>query len=51
MKSRKMILITYLQSSNGDTDVEDRLVDTLREGERGMNLKSQIETYPSPYVK
>ena len=27
----------YLQASNGDTDIEYRLVDTVREGEGGTN--------------
>ena len=28
MKSRKMVLMNYLQGSSGDTDVENRLMDT-----------------------
>ena len=27
----------YLQGSSGDTDIENRLLDTLGEGEGGMN--------------
>ena len=41
----------YLQGSNGDADIENRLVDTGREGEGGMNWESSIETYTWPYVK
>ena len=41
----------YLQGSNGDADSEDRLVDTEREGEGGMNWQSSIETYTLPYAK
>ena len=35
---------TYLQGSNGDADIEKRLVDTLREGEGGTNRESGTET-------
>ena len=35
---------TYLQSSNGDPDIENRLVNTGRGGEGGPNRKSSIET-------
>ena len=42
---------TYLQGSNGDPDIENRLVDTVREGECGMNWESSMETYTLPYVK
>ena len=31
--------------SNGDADIEKRLVDTVGEEEGGMNLESSIETY------
>ena len=42
---------TYLQGSNGDADVEKRLVDTGREGEGGTNWEGNMETYTLPYVK
>ena len=32
-----------------ETDIEDRLVDTVGVGEGGMNWKSSIETYTLPY--
>ena len=35
---------TYLQESNGDTDIEDRLVDTMREEEGGANWERNVET-------
>ena len=41
----------YLQGRNTDTDIEDRLVDTVREGENGTNWESCTETYTLPYVK
>ena len=37
MESRKMVLITCWQGSKGDTDIENRLLDTVREGEGGTN--------------
>ena len=40
----------YLQSSSGDTDMENGLVDTVREGEGGTSWKSNGETYILPYV-
>ena len=37
MESRKMVLMSILQGSNGDADIENRLVDTIGEEEGGMN--------------
>ena len=34
MKSRKMVLINLLQGSNGETDIENRLMDTEVEGRK-----------------
>ena len=42
---------TYLQGSNGDTDIENRLVDMVREGEGGTNGENSVETYTRWYVK
>ena len=42
---------TCLQSSSGDTDIENRLVDTVRGGEIGTNWESSMKTYTLPYVK
>ena len=41
----------YLQGSNGNEDMEIRLVDTLEEEEGGINRESSMETYILPYVK
>ena len=51
MESRKMYWWTYLQGRNRDADVENGLVDTVKEGEGGMNWESSIERYPLPCVK
>ena len=40
-----------MQGNRGDADIENRLVDTMGEGEGGMNSKSHIEAYALPYVK
>ena len=36
---------TYLQGKNGDAHIENRLLDTVGEGEGGMIWESSIETY------
>ena len=36
---------TYLRGNNGDTDIENRLVDTMRKGEGGMSWESDMKTY------
>ena len=40
-----------MQGSKGDTDIKNRLLDTVGEGEGGMIWENSIETYKSPYVK
>ena len=42
---------THLQGSNGDTDIENRLVYMGWGGEGGTNWESFIKTYILPYVK
>ena len=42
---------THLQGSSGDSDIEKRLVDTVQEGESGMDWETSIETYTLPYGK
>ena len=42
---------TNLQGSNGDADIENRLVDTVEEKEGETNGESGIETYTLPHVK
>ena len=40
-----------MQESKRDTDVKNRLLDSVREGEGGMTLENSIETCILPYVK
>ena len=40
-----------MQGSKADADTENRLVDTVGEGEGGMNGESSVETHTLPYVK
>ena len=40
-----------MHGSNGDTDIENRIMDTVGEGEGGANGESSRETYTLPYVK
>ena len=42
---------SYMQSSKGDTDVKNRLLDSLRECKGGMIWENSIETCTLPYVK
>ena len=42
---------TYLQGSNGDAHMENRLVDTVWEGDGWTNWDSSMETYTLPYLK
>ena len=48
---RKMVLMNLPAGSNGNTDIESRLVDTVKEGEGGMNGENSMETYTLPFVK
>ena len=41
---------TYFQGGNGDSDIENRLVDTVWEGDGGTNRESSMEIYTLPYV-
>ena len=47
MESRKMVLMNLLQGSNGETDIENRLMDTRggEEGEGEMYGESNMGTY------
>ena len=49
MKSRKQQ--SYSQSIKGDTDIQNRLVGTVREGEGEMICENSTETYTLPSVK
>ena len=42
---------SYIQSSKGDTDVKNRLLNSAGESEGGMTWENSIETYILPYVK
>ena len=39
-----------MQDSKRDTDVKNRLVDSVGEGESGMIWENNIETWILPYV-
>ena len=46
--------VSYLQGSSGYTDIENRLMDKVvegEEGEGGIYGESNMETYTLPYVK
>ena len=51
MESRKMVLMNYLQGSNGDSDIANRLVDTGQDGEGGTNWESGSEAYTLPHIE
>ena len=40
----------YLQVSSRDADIENRLVDTVGEGEAGRNQERKFETYTLPHI-
>ena len=41
----------YPQGSSGDENTENRLLDTVEEGEGGIIWESSIDIYTFPYVK
>ena len=43
--------MTQMQDSKRDTDVKNRLLDIVREGEGGMIWENSIEMCISPYVR
>ena len=45
MESRKMVLMNLYARKTGDADIEKRFVDTVGEGESGMNGESSIDTW------
>ena len=51
MEFRKMVTMTLLQESERDTDVTNRLLDSVGEGEGGMIWQESIETCILSYVK
>ena len=50
-KLERLYRWTYLQDRNRDEGINNRFVDTAREGESGKNWESSIKTYILPYVK
>ena len=50
MEFRKMVMIIH-KGQQGDTDVKNRLLDSVGEGEGGMSQENSIETCTLPYVK
>ena len=51
MESRKMLWWSYLQGSNGDSDIENRILDMVGEGEGETIRESGIKIYTLPYLK
>ena len=47
---REMVLMNLFAGSNGDADVENRLVNTVR-GRRGRDKQSSLEIYTLPCAK
>ena len=41
---------SYVQGGKGDTDIKNRLLDSVGEGESGMIWENSIETFILPYV-
>ena len=44
MEFRKMVMMTRMQDSKRDTDVKNRLLDSVGEGEGGVIWENSIET-------
>ena len=51
MEFRKMVTITLYAKQKRDTDVQNRLLDSVGEGEGGMFWENSIETCILPRVK
>ena len=51
MKSRKMVLKIYLQGNNGETDIENRLMDIGKGEERVRCMERVTWKLTVPYVK
>ena len=51
MEFRKMVTMTLYERQQRDTDVENRLLDSVGEGESGMICDNSIETCILSYVK
>ena len=44
MEFRKMVMITHMQNRKRNTDVQNRLLDSVGEGEDGMFWENSTET-------
>ena len=51
MEFRKMVMMTLYARQQRDTDVKNRLLDSVGEGEGGMIWENSIETCILSYVK
>ena len=51
MEFRKIVTMTLNEDSKRDTDVKNRLLDSVGEGEGGMISENSTETCILPYVK
>ena len=51
MEFRKMVMVTYMWDSKRDTDVKNRLLNSVGEGKGGMIWENRIETCVLSYVK
>ena len=51
LESKRMVLMSQFAGHNGDADIENRLLDTVGEGDSGTNWESSIEEYTLSYTK
>ena len=51
MQSRQMVVMNLFAGSNGDADIGNIFVDTLGEGDGGINREISMEVYTLLYVK
>ena len=51
MESRIMVLKNYLQGSNGETDIENRLMEVERGEKRVRHMERVTRKLTLPYVK
>ena len=46
-----MVLMSQFSGHNGDANIENRLLDTVGEGDSGTNWESSSEEYTLSYIK
>ena len=51
MEFRKMVMMILMRDNKKDTDVKNRLLDSVGEGEGGMIWENSTETCILSYVK